>query len=118
MSSTVLESSKSRAARVITEFSQAALASLAKRWIGQIRWERQVRRGIHALMALDDRMLADMGLTRGAVEYAARHGDLPTRVNNEAVGRSAPRRKTRNSVQWVECRPSERKDTAQSEPSG
>jgi uncharacterized protein YjiS (DUF1127 family) len=90
MSSSTLESSISRAASAITGLWRAALASLAKRWIDQIRSEWQVRRGIDALMALDDRMLHDIGLTRGAVEYAARHGDLATRATNESCRRISP----------------------------
>ena len=37
-----------------------------------------MRRGIEELMALDDRMLSDIGLTRGNVEHAARYGRLFT----------------------------------------
>jgi uncharacterized protein YjiS (DUF1127 family) len=83
MSSSTFESSMSRGASLIAGYWQAALANLAKRWIDQIRSEWQTRRGIDALMALDERMLADIGLTRGAVEYAGRYGRLPTRVANE-----------------------------------
>ena len=36
-----------------------------------------LRRSVEELMALDDRMLADIGLTRGNVEYAVRYGRLP-----------------------------------------
>ena len=70
------------------------LANLVKRLIAQIRWERQVRRGIDALMALDGRMFADMGLTRGAVD-PARYTRLPTRVNKEGcrqVSRTAAKK--------------------------
>lgn len=37
------------------------------------RW-RRVRAGLAELRALDDRMLADLGLDRGGVERAARRG--------------------------------------------
>ena len=67
-----------RAGGMIPDLWRAALASLVKQWIAQIRWNFQIRRGVNALMALDDRMLADIGLTRGAVEYAVRHGHVPT----------------------------------------
>jgi len=90
MSSPTLESSTSRTARLITGCWQAVLATLAKRSIAQIKWERHVRRGIDALMALDDRMLADIGLTRGAIEYAARYGRLPRRVTNEGSRHISP----------------------------
>jgi uncharacterized protein YjiS (DUF1127 family) len=91
MSSSTFESRTSRAASRIADFWQAALASLVKRRIAQIRSNLQVRRRINALLALDDRMLADIGLTRGAVEYAARHGHVPagsTRGYGE-IGRAA-----------------------------
>jgi uncharacterized protein YjiS (DUF1127 family) len=90
MSSSTLESSIGRATSVITVLWQAALANLAERWIAQISSEWQVRRGIDALMALDDRMLADIGLTRGAVEYAARYGRLPRRVTNKGSRQISP----------------------------
>ena len=83
MSSSILESSISRTADMITGLWQAALANLARRWIAQVRSEWEVRRGIDALMALDDRMLHDIGLTRGAVEYAARYGRLPAPLSNQ-----------------------------------
>src|SRR5262245_14426264 len=89
MSSSTLEPGISRTARIITGFWQAILANLAKRWIAQIRWERQVRRGIDALMALDERMLHDIGLTHGAVEYAARYRRLPTRLSNQGISPAA-----------------------------
>jgi uncharacterized protein YjiS (DUF1127 family) len=43
------------------------------------RTERQFRRDIGALMIADDRLLADVGLTREEVEHVARYGRLPTR---------------------------------------
>ena len=36
------------------------------------------RNGIAELRAMDDRLLADIGLTRQQVEYIARHGRRPT----------------------------------------
>jgi uncharacterized protein YjiS (DUF1127 family) len=39
-----------------------------------IRNKRRIRRAVNELMALDDRMLTDIGLTRGQVEQAARRG--------------------------------------------
>jgi uncharacterized protein YjiS (DUF1127 family) len=39
-----------------------------------IRNKRRFRRAMNELMALDDRLLADIGLTRGQVEQAARQG--------------------------------------------
>jgi uncharacterized protein YjiS (DUF1127 family) len=51
--------------------------------------QRRIRRDIDALMALNDRMLADIGLSRGEILYAARHGSLPKRGAN-AGDRSQP----------------------------
>jgi uncharacterized protein YjiS (DUF1127 family) len=45
-----------------------------KRAIWRIEHERRIRRGIDELMALDDRMLADMGVSRSNIEHLARHG--------------------------------------------
>jgi uncharacterized protein YjiS (DUF1127 family) len=56
------------------------VARAIKRFIGWIRSERQSRGGIGELRALDDRLLADIGLTRahiGYAEYASRSGTLP-----------------------------------------
>jgi uncharacterized protein YjiS (DUF1127 family) len=72
-----LESKTYRTGSLLSDLWQAALATLVRRWIAQIRSNLQIRRGIKVLMALDDRMLSDIGLTRGAVEYAARHGQVP-----------------------------------------
>ena len=55
-----------------------AVATSIKRRVERKRMERQNRRSIGELMIADDRMLADVGLTREEVEYAVRHGRLPT----------------------------------------
>jgi uncharacterized protein YjiS (DUF1127 family) len=47
-------------------------------WIGSIY---RVHRATHELMTLDDRMLADIGLNRGAIMYAAHHGRLPDTIS-------------------------------------
>jgi uncharacterized protein YjiS (DUF1127 family) len=50
-----------------------------------IRAERRGRGGIDELRALDDRLLADIGLTRGHVdyaEYASWYGRLPNGWND------------------------------------
>jgi len=52
----------------------AVLLRAIKRGIAQIREHRRLRRDTDVLLALDDRMLADIGLRRCEVEYAARHG--------------------------------------------
>ena len=55
----------------------AALSGLAKQQIGWILERRRVRRDAEALLSMDDRCLADIGLRRCEVEYAARHGRRP-----------------------------------------
>lgn len=59
-------------------------ASRKARLVNPIRWlaslvssERALRRGTAELRAMDDRLLADIGLTRGLVGYLARYGTLP-----------------------------------------
>jgi len=53
---------------------RAVLARSIKRRIAQIRENRRLRRDLDILLALDDRQLADIGLGRSELEYAARHG--------------------------------------------
>jgi uncharacterized protein YjiS (DUF1127 family) len=65
-----------------TEPRHAVLTSAVKRWFSRIRSERLIRRGFAELMARDDRMLADIGLTRGDIDYAVRHGRLPRHVTD------------------------------------
>ena len=55
----------------------AVLPRLAKHQIGRISERRQMRRDAYALRALDDRILADIGLHRCEVEYAVRYGRQP-----------------------------------------
>ena len=51
-----------------------ALVKAVRRLLAWIRSERQIRSGIRDLRALDDQILADIGLPRGHIEYAARYG--------------------------------------------
>ena len=55
----------------------AALPRLAKRHIVRIMERRRMRHDADALLAMDDRALADIGLRRCEVEYAARYGRRP-----------------------------------------
>jgi len=60
---------------------QALLVNSSKQLIAWIRSTHRMHRAIHELMALDDRMLADIGLSRGEVMYSARHGSPPNILN-------------------------------------
>jgi hypothetical protein len=62
----------------------AVLLNWSKAWIERIRSERRIRRGMDELMGVDDRMLADVGLSRGNLAYAVRYGHLPGRGPNGA----------------------------------
>ena len=44
------------------------------RLIAWIRAEHRVRRDLAQLRAADDRLLADIGLARGQIDHAVRHG--------------------------------------------
>lgn len=57
----------------------AALAKSFARPIARMQSRRRTRRAIEELTALDNRMLADIGISRGEIEYAARFGRLPGR---------------------------------------
>jgi uncharacterized protein YjiS (DUF1127 family) len=46
----------------------------------RLRHEWEVRRASFALEALDDAMLHDVGIPRGDIDYAARHGRGSRRV--------------------------------------
>jgi hypothetical protein len=52
--------------------------SLFRRGFGVLAQEHRVHCGLRAMMALDDRMLSDIGLTRTEVESAARFGRART----------------------------------------
>jgi len=64
-----------------------ATTSLAATWtwvVGFLRRqakrlgrEHRARRAAEQLSALDDRMLCDIGMDRGSIGFAARHGHLP-----------------------------------------
>jgi uncharacterized protein YjiS (DUF1127 family) len=62
---------------------RTALAALTARWIARIRKERRIRRGIEEMMALDDRMLRDIGVSRSDVAYVARYGRWPWRMDDD-----------------------------------
>jgi Domain of unknown function (DUF1127). len=60
------------------------LARSIKQRTKRKRKERQARRDIRELMYLDDRMLADVGLTRADVKNCARYGRLPAWATDDA----------------------------------
>jgi uncharacterized protein YjiS (DUF1127 family) len=53
------------------------LVRAARHVLARIGAGRRVRRRTAELMALDDRLLADIGLTRGQIVHASRFGRLP-----------------------------------------
>lgn len=53
------------------------------RLIAWIRAEHPMRRHLAELRAADDRMLADIGLARGEIEYSVRHGRWGDRPDND-----------------------------------
>src|SRR5215207_8303829 len=57
---------------------EAYLGGLFRRCFGFLAREYRVRYGLRAMMALDDRILSDIGLTRTEVESAARFGRART----------------------------------------
>ena len=53
-----------------------ALTSFVWQRIEWLRNRRRIRRNIDKLMALDDRLLKDIGLSRSDIEFSARYGRL------------------------------------------
>jgi uncharacterized protein YjiS (DUF1127 family) len=74
MSSSTTETPVARRAGLSADSRLAALASPIKQGIAWIGSRRQLRRSIKELLALDDRMLRDIGLRRSEVEYTVRYG--------------------------------------------
>lgn len=62
-------------------FGRTALAKSIARPIVRLSDRFRTRRVIDELMALDDRLLTDIGIRREEIEYAARFGRLPEREN-------------------------------------
>jgi len=59
---------------IVSDSWVTALATFAKRRLARFEERRRVRRDAEALLAMDDRTLADIGLRRCEIEYAARYG--------------------------------------------
>lgn len=55
---------------------------------GRLKRVHRARRAIGEMMALDDRMLADIGLDRASIGFAAHHGHLPREA--APLGRRSP----------------------------
>lgn len=73
MSSTTIDVRRSAPERQPARWLANSVKALA-RLGGWIRNEYRIRRATHELMALDDRALSDIGLTRSYIQYAARYG--------------------------------------------
>jgi uncharacterized protein YjiS (DUF1127 family) len=65
---------RARPIELSTESWTTIVMEPIKRAISRIGSERRIRRDIGELMALDDRMLADLGVSRSNIEYVVRHG--------------------------------------------
>jgi uncharacterized protein YjiS (DUF1127 family) len=63
----------------------ALLAKAIGRQAERIRHQRQVRHDINGLMELNDRALADIGLSRCEVMYAVANGGLSEHKNDRVV---------------------------------
>ena len=74
MSSSTIESPMARGAELNGESWPTALARPIREGIACIAARRRLRRAIKEMMALDDRILRDIGLRRSEVEFAARFG--------------------------------------------
>jgi uncharacterized protein YjiS (DUF1127 family) len=79
MSITIIgQSSTPSSAKPVTARSWlTVLQRLARQQIVRIMDRRRVRRDALALLAMDDRTLADIGLHRCEVEHAVRYGRRP-----------------------------------------
>jgi uncharacterized protein YjiS (DUF1127 family) len=82
MSSSTIEAPLARSAGLNSKSWLAALVAI-KRGIAWIEVRRQQRRAMKELMALDDRLLADIGLRRGQIEYMAQYGHLTKETDHD-----------------------------------
>ncbi len=56
------------------ESRRAVTGGLLRRLLEKIRFELEVRRSLREVQGFDDKMLRDIGLQRGGIEHALRHG--------------------------------------------
>jgi uncharacterized protein YjiS (DUF1127 family) len=82
---------------------QAAPVKAVNRLFAWIRNKRRIRRAIDELMALDDRMLSDIGLTRGSIEPAARYGRFSTTVNGSVHQQPTAPQRAWAGAPWNTC---------------
>jgi uncharacterized protein YjiS (DUF1127 family) len=54
-----------------------SVLDLVRQMAEAVRREVRVRHDLATLQSLDDAMLHDIGLSRGEIEYAVRHGRFP-----------------------------------------
>ena len=74
MSNSAIETPVNRATELNAESWPTALARPFKQGIARIAARRELHRAVKELMALDDRILRDIGLRRSDIELAARFG--------------------------------------------
>lgn len=72
---------EARAQRLASAARGLGIGFLARRVLGPARAYFRRRRDIAELMAMDDRMLRDMGLSRTTIVYDLDHGRVPANVN-------------------------------------
>ena len=77
MSNGTIETLASSTSRPDGDSRHAMSVRSIKLWIAWIRQQRRTRRSADQLHALDDHMLADIGLNRADIDYVARYGRLP-----------------------------------------
>lgn len=82
MSSSTIEPSVVRSADLSPASWPAMLVRPVRHGIAWIEARRRLQRDARELMALDDRILRDIGLSRREIEYAARHGKGFDRYRN------------------------------------
>ena len=78
MSSTVSDLPAPSASKPGTAPSWNAIVRSLKRRIARIREAYRLQRDVRSLSALDDHMLADIGLARSDLVHVARHGRRST----------------------------------------
>jgi uncharacterized protein YjiS (DUF1127 family) len=83
MSISTIESYLARGGGLRVQSWHAALARPVKSGLAWIRSHPRLRRHVEELRALDDHLLADIGLGRGQIEYLAQYGHLPRRADHD-----------------------------------